>query len=187
MPTVYGTGQIARIWFFRGKESEITWSITEHHRAIHWVIQVMHCCLDTVRVWQKLWSVCRNGSRLQETYHHSLAPDRLEPTRKTKRKQRHTSHLNQSDRFISLPSVTLWQPSDQSKQSECLLKCCLRHKVKVTHRRTQSPHCHFISEQLLHFSISRHLCDVSHRWKNPPPPTPHHVRQWGLELSQDKN
>lgn len=170
MPTVYGTGQIARIWFFRGKESGITWSIIEYHRAIHWVIQVMHCCLVTVRVWQKLWSVCKNGSRIQEAYHHSPAPDHFGPTRKNKRKQCYRSHLNQITSVYCMLNLTpngltLWQPSDQSKQSECYLSViyATKAKVKVTHRKTQSLHCLFSSEQLLHFPISLHLSEVSHQ------------------------
>lgn len=68
----------------------------------------------------------------------------------------------------------LRQPSDQSKQSECYLSAiyATETKVKATHRKTQSLHCHLISEQLLHFSISLHLSEfLSTSVKKIPPST----------------
>ena len=67
---------------FRGREKGITWSVIVNHGAIHWIIWVMHCCLDIVRVWQELKVLFINSSKVPDTYHH-FPVLHLEPTMKT--------------------------------------------------------------------------------------------------------
>lgn len=78
--SLYGTRHQSQI--FRGRERRITWSVIVNHGAIHWIIWVMHCCLDIVRVWQELKVLFINSSKVPDTYHH-FPVLHLEPTMKT--------------------------------------------------------------------------------------------------------